>query len=168
MCDHTFMLHESCTLCINCGLQKGYQMVNGFEKRSWITKPYSKRSRFKRVFKNLRGWQVVDYEVCKTVSNLKTVPEILNKLREINKKNHIPKIASIWRNLGRVVLPITDQEVKNAMQLYDKVKEHCSLIYLVPAICKALGRLDLLQFLRVPSQQMQKQYAHLSEILVKD
>ena len=164
-CKHKFQCIGSIDTCILCGLCQGIDLdcINvTYEQQKNITrgtKIYNRKDRFFRLFHNLKGLQEIPCSFMEQIPpdiSLSDLKLLLKKVKSFRK--YSSKLPSIWRQLGHKLKIITDRELKTACFEFEKIKEKKSFLVVLPHICKKIGRSDLMIYLKIPSEAMQKKY----------
>lgn len=161
-CNCDFFNDDGVNICTLCGrmeilLDTSVQQFNA-SYRTKIIK-YTREGRFERLLKNLRGWQLVKDDVmekCKCCNSVDDLRARINSLPEL--RQHAGKIATIWRNLGHIIEPMTPYHIKMALFEFNKIMEKKSFLVLLPYILKKIGRGDLIKFCKMPTMVIQKKY----------
>lgn len=165
MCNHPSVVpHEGFRICDSCGEVMGPMLdttILGYnEPHRQTPRTYSRQDRFMRTIGNLRGQQHIEPDEMARIPYCKTVPALRSYLKQHNRRL-LPKIASVWYQMGHRTAPLTPEELKRCEHLFLSVKRKCSFLILVPWVLQQLGRPDLLRFVKPPSKGVMKKYANL-------
>jgi len=125
-----------------------------------VKKSYSRIDRFHRALTALSGLQNVSYEIMEKCAALNANnPEELRLLMNKTKmKKSLPRIASIWRQLGNNYRGLSILERQKAANIFKSINEKKSFLVLIPWIVIQIGRQDLMCFLKKASRKMQNKY----------
>ena len=162
MCENCdFIIHEGFSICQNCGIMEPFldpsvQSYCDETRYMYCKRPYSRADRFRRLLLNLNGLQWVDHNImdqCKP--HFSSVENLKKWMGGSSLKRHRNKIASICRQLGMKWDNITEIEMMQAQEIFEK-KYSKSYLVLLPYVLKKIDRHDLLQFVKIPSMSVQK------------
>ena len=160
-CEHNFQILDTCHVCVKCGLEKPFPLLSTEQAFTDVPlkfeRTYSRVDRFLRSIQNLRGLQFIPCEIMETIPRKKTVAELRKWLKKNNRKL-LPKIASVWYQLGNRFRPIVPREIEEAKSWFLAVREKCSFLLLVPWVLEKIGRQDLLVFVKPPSTAILNKY----------
>jgi len=163
-CEHELSTIDGMLTCIQCGFVKGMDLdpcIQTFQQHGEYTpskKHYHRRDRFKRLFHNLQGLQEIPIPVMEQIPKNISIPKLRKYLKKNNMRNYGSKIASIWRQLGHEMKPISPCEIIRACHFFDEIKEKKSFLIVLPFICQKMNRSDLLMFLKPVSEAIKKKY----------
>lgn len=170
-CPHTYIVDSGMRVCKNCGFVERKNLdpliYSYNESAPHPKRRYNRNDRFVRILRGLNGVENVPCEIVSQIPPC-TCPQALRIFmsKRKNLKPYLPKLASVFYQLGNKYAPLSPTEIAAARRVFVGLPR-CSFIITVPLVLNCIHRQDLLRFCKPLSKNMEKKYIATNEAYLK-